>query len=128
MPTARRGVQATHERNAIYPCEPPTVLPVAFALEWDVICREQCNVLVEAASVVIDQIVRALRPHLCDPIEEYSPALGVAVPQLTEGSLLLLEVGRMVPAQQARLLRWLNEDAGGSSIQLASTSSEPLFP
>jgi transcriptional regulator of aromatic amino acid metabolism len=45
-----------------------------------------------------------------------------------EGSVILLDVASLVPDQQAELLRWLNEGAGRYDVQLASTSSEPLFP
>jgi hypothetical protein len=104
------------------------VLPVAFTFEWDAVCREQCNVLVEASSTVADEIVRALRPHLRNPTEEYRSHFALAVPQVRDGSLVLWDVGSMAPVQQARLLRWLEECPDGVNVQVASTSSEPLYP
>ena len=107
---------------------PPTVLPTELTVEWNTVCHEQCNVLVEARPAVVEQLLRALRPHLRYPIREYCPKDGISVMQPAEGSLLLLEVASLLPSQQEQLLRWLDACTGRFTVQLASTSSVPLFP
>jgi len=101
------------------------VLPVELALEWNAVAREHCNVLVEAEPAVAAPVLAVLRGHLRAPIHEYNPTVGSPVPEPTEGTLILLEVASLGPRQQAKLLRWLNDRHG--SVQVASTSSEPLF-
>ena len=96
--------------------------------EWNAVCRDHCNVLVEAPATAAGQIISALRPHLRYPILEYSCNDGVPMEPPAQGSVILLEVASLVPDQQAALLRWLNEGAGRFDVQLASTSSEPLYP
>lgn len=108
------------------PSQAAKVLPIELALEWNAIVRERCNVLVEALPAVAGRILAALRPELRGPIHEYTPDIGTPVPAPTEGTLILFEVASLVPGQQATLLRWLNDRQG--SVQVASTSSEPLFP
>jgi len=103
-----------------------TRLPTELALERNAVAREHCNFLVEALPAVIEPVLAELRPHLRAPIHEYSPDSGGPVPEPTEGTLILLEVASLAPKQQAKLLRWLNERNG--RVQVASTSSEPLFP
>ena len=101
------------------------MLPVELALEWNAVAREHCNVLVEAEPAVAAPVLAVLRGHLRAPIHEYNPTVGSPVPEPTEGTLILLEVASLGPRQQAKLLRWLNDRHG--SVQVASTSSEPLF-
>jgi hypothetical protein len=102
------------------------MLPVELAPEWNTVAREHCNVLVEALPAAAAPILAVLRGRLRAPIHEYNPKVGGPVPEPTEGTLLLFEVASLAPKQQAKLLRWLNDRQG--SVQVASTSSEPLFP
>jgi DNA-binding NtrC family response regulator len=48
------------------------------------------------------------------------------VPQPAEGTLILSGVESLDAGQQAQLLQWL--DQGKRRVQLASISSQPLFP
>jgi hypothetical protein len=102
------------------------IVPVEFTLEWNAVACEHCNVLVEAVPAVAAPVLAVLRGHLRTPIHEYNPNVGSPVPEPTEGTLILLEVSSLGPRQQAKLLRWLSDRNG--RVQVASTSSEPLFP
>lgn len=102
------------------------MLPGELSLEWKAVCREQCNVLLEARPGVVGRFLAALRPHLRTPIHEHHSKPGVPAPQPTEGSVILLEVASLSQGEQAELLGWLNGCDG--RVQVAATSSEPLFP
>jgi hypothetical protein len=128
MPTASRQLRAARAREGVYGTEPPKLGSIELLPEWNAVCHDHCNVLVEAPPAVAEQIISALRPHLRYPILEYSFKAGVPMQPPAEGSVILLEVASLLPEQQAQLLRWLDEGAGRFDVQLASTSSEPLFP
>jgi hypothetical protein len=126
MPTARFQVPGAFPRDEVLPSETTGPLATELSLEWNAISREHCNVLVEAMPAVAGQILEKLRPHLRTPIEEYRPEAGVPVPQPAEGTLILSGVESLDASQQAQLLHWLNQ--GKKRVQLASISSQPLFP
>ena len=125
MQIVGRRLRTEFSEDEVLPSQ-ATRLHTELALERNAVAREHCNVLVEALPAVIEPVLAELRPHLRAPIHEYSPDSGGPVPEPTEGSLILLEVARLDPRQQAKLLRWLNDHEG--RVQVASTSSEPLFP
>lgn len=126
MHTAKRWLQPSRSSHWLVGPRPPTVLPTDLDIEWDAVFRERCNVLLEGPASPTAEMLSAMRPHLRPPIWEYIPS-GAAVPQPQEGTLILLEVARLSTSQQAELLRWL-DDGPGRSVQIVSTSSEPLFP
>jgi hypothetical protein len=126
MHTARVQLPGALPRDEVLTSQTTGALPTEQSLEWNAISREHCNVLVEAMPAVAGQILEKLRPHLRNPIEEYRPEIGTPVPQPAEGTLILLGVESLDAAQQAQLRQWL--DQGKSCVQLASISSEPLFP
>jgi hypothetical protein len=126
MHTARFQVPGAFPRDEVLSSQTTGPLPTEFSLEWNAISREHCNVLVEAMPAVAGQILEKLRPHLRTPIEEYRPKVGIPVPQPSEGTLILSGVESLDAGQQAQLLKWL--DQGKKRVQLASISSEPLFP
>jgi hypothetical protein len=126
MHTARLQSPGALSRDEVFPSQTPATLPTELSLEWTAISREHCNVLVEAMPAAAGQILEKLRPHLRSPIEEYRPEVGVLVPQPAEGTLILIGVESLDASQQAQLLHWI--DRGGGRVQLASISSEPLFP
>ncbi len=102
------------------------MLPIELAPEWITVACEHCNVLVEAVPAAAAPILALLRARLRAPIHEYNPNVGGPVPEPMEGTLILFEVASLDLRQQARLLRWLNDRQG--AVQVASTSSQPLFP
>jgi len=113
-------------RDAVFPSHTPDLLAGELSLEWNAVCREHCNVLVEAPPAAVGQFLEALRPYLRTPIQEHRPKAGVPMPRPAEGSLILLEVASLGQKEQAELLQWLNERDG--RIQVAATTSERLFP
>ncbi len=100
-------------------------MPAELQLEWHTVAREHCNVLVEGTPAAAGEMLEAIRPHLHTPIHEHRPQAGTPVPLPAQGTLILLEVSGMAPREQTKLLRWLHERNG--SVQIASTSAEPLF-
>jgi hypothetical protein len=126
MQTAGPWVRTALSRDEVFSSQPPDILREELSFEWNAVCRERCNVLVEASPAVAGQILAALRPQMRTPIHEHIPKAGAPVPQPREGSLLLLEAGRLGRGEQAELLRWLNERDG--KVQVVATSSQPLFP
>jgi hypothetical protein len=102
------------------------VWPAEFTLEWDAVARQRRNALVEASPAVAAQLLEALRPHLRAPVHEYRPEMQLSMPQLTEGTLILLEAANLAPGEQALLLKALTDYK--RSVQVVSTSSEALFP
>ena len=126
MHTARFQSPGAFPQDEVLTTQTTGPLPTELSLEWNAISREHCNVLVEALPAVSGQILEKLRPHLRTPVEEYRPKVGVPVPQPAEGTLIVSGVESLDASQQAQLLRWLDE--GKNRVQLASISSEPLFP
>ena len=119
-------LRTAFSEDEVFRSQAARVLPVELTLEWNAVASEHCNVLVEAVPAVAAPVLAELRGHLRAPIHEYNPNVGSPVPEPTEGTLILLEVASLGPRQQAKLLRWLTDRHG--SVQVASTSSEPLFP
>lgn len=126
MQTAGPRLRTAFSEDEVFPSQVAGVLPVELTLEWNAVAREHCNVLVEGVPTVAAPVLAVLRGHLRAPIHEYNPSIGSPVPEPTEGTLVLLEVASLDLRQQAKLLRWLSDRQG--SVQVASTSSEPLFP
>jgi hypothetical protein len=126
MQSAGPRLRAAFSEDELFRSQAARVLPAELTLEWNAVASEHCNVLVEAVPAVAAPVLAVLRGHLRAPIHEYNPNAGNPVPEPTEGTLILLEVASLGPRQQAKLLRWLTDRHG--SVQVASTSSEPLFP
>src|SRR4051794_30507466 len=95
--------------------------------DWDMAVRTEVNLLLEGSPSEIEGSLAALKPHLGEPVCEFRRADGASLPQPREGTLILLEVARLDPAQQARLLRWFEECDERVPVRIVSTSSEPLF-
>ena len=126
MQSAGPRLTAASSGNELFLSQPPDGLPGELALEWNTVCREQCGLLLEAQPDTAGQFLAALRPHLRAPVHEYRTRVGVPAPRPTEGSVIVLEVAKLGPGEQAALLAWLAECQG--RVQVAATSSEPLYP
>jgi len=105
----------------------PVFLPCDLHAEWDLVVRVRCNLLLVGSSPAANAMLIALESHLREPLRQYTPKTGVPVPQLLEGTLILLEVARLDMEQQAQLLRWLDQ-CDERCVQVVSTAAEPLFP
>jgi hypothetical protein len=108
--------------------ERPAILPSDLQPDWELAVRTQINVLLEGSSSQIDGVLEALKPHLREPVCEFRPADGASMPQAREGTLILLDAARLDAAQQAALVRWLDDFDSRPPVRIVSTSAEPLFP
>lgn len=106
---------------------PPTLLPADLQTDWALAVRTQHNLLLEGSPSETEERLAALKPYLCEPLCEFRPTDGADVPQPREGTLFLWEVARLDAAQQATLLRWLEEFDEPVPVRVVSTSSEALF-
>jgi hypothetical protein len=105
----------------------PVFLPAHLRAEWDAVCQGQHNFLLVGTPSATNAMLAAMTPHLDEPLQRYSPKAGLALPQPSEGTLILLEVARLDAKQQTELLRWLDQFAQRSHVQVISTTSKPLF-
>jgi hypothetical protein len=104
---------------------PPAFLRQDLRLEWDAITAAHHNLLLVGSAPAIKAMLRAVEPHLREPLWICRPSAGVELPQPNEGTLILLEVGGLDMIQQGQMLQWLNQVQ--SRVQVVSTSSEPIF-
>jgi hypothetical protein len=105
----------------------PVFLPSHLRAEWDAVSQGHQNVLLVGQPSATNEMVVALTPHLREPLQRYSPAQGLPVPEPAEGTLVLLEVARLDGKQQARLVQWLDQFDQRVRVQVVSTTSKPLF-
>ena len=105
----------------------PIFLPVDLQAEWDVAIRARSNVLLVGPASATEAMLVAMRPHLDEPLRQFVPEAGVPVPQPHEGTLVLLEVERLDPEQQAQLARWLERFDERPRVQVVSAGSVPLY-
>jgi hypothetical protein len=106
----------------------PVFLPVDLHAEWDAAIRSRTNVLLVGPSSATEAMLSALKPHLDEPLQQYTPEAGVPMPQPRAGTLVLLEVERLDPEQQAQLASWLERfDERTTHVQVVAAGSERLF-
>lgn len=106
--------------------QPRTVLPPDLRDDWKLATATRHNLLLVGSSSATNAMLVALMSHLRAPLCQFKPRAGVAVPQPTEGTLVLLDVDRLDKDQQEQLFRWLGALEG--RVQVISTTSEALFP
>src|SRR5688572_28813119 len=82
----------------------PRVLPGDLHAEWDLVTRAPHNVLLVGTSSATHEMLIAMSPYLRQPLHEYRPAAGVALPQPHAGTLVLLEVAGLDETQQRQLV------------------------
>lgn len=102
-----------------------TFLPLDLRVEWNLVATTRPNLLLVGSSSATKAMLVALKPHLREPLCQFSPRTGVPVPRPTKGTLILLEVARLDMKQQAQLFRWLGRF--DQRVQVISTTSEELF-
>lgn len=95
--------------------------------EWRVARSARVNVLLVGSDGLVEKIVDALRPDLCQPIDVWRPASGLVFPPVAAtGTLILQDVGAMPRADQRRLCDWL--EITGGRTRVVSTTRQSLFP
>jgi hypothetical protein len=107
----------------------PIFLPLEFHAEWDLVTQGHPNFLLVGTPSDTYDMIDAMKPHLREPLHEYTPTAGMWVPQPPSGTLVLLEVAKLDAKQQIQLLRWLDQFQfnEGLPVQVVSTTSEPIF-
>jgi len=97
-----------------------------FKLEWEGLTTATHNVLFIGGEDPIQSALLLLMPHLTRPIvrvgpgETFRPAPGQC------STLILDDVGTLLPAEQVALRQWL--DARQERIRVVSTNTTALYP
>jgi hypothetical protein len=94
-------------------------------VEWHALMARRPNLLLEGKLVVTDHILRALRPHLLEPIWCWRTTTALSLPRVHGGSLLLFGVTTMPAREQSRLHEWLTDNP--ERVQIVSMATQPLF-
>jgi hypothetical protein len=94
--------------------------------EWRVAREGNANLLLAGPDLVVEAIIDALQPHFRQPVEVWSPASRLILPQVGgTGTLILRDVGAMPRDDQRKLCDWLEATAG--TTRVVSTSQQPLL-
>jgi sigma-54-interacting transcriptional regulator len=107
--------------------QPPVFLPIDLHTEWNLVVRGHHHLMLVGTPSVTNDLLVAMKPHLRDPLHEYTPSAGGSVPQPSDGTLVLSEVARLDAKQQRQLLQWLDQVNEDMRVQVVSTTAEPLF-
>jgi len=91
------------------------------------VVRGHHNFLLVGTPSATSEMLVAMRPYLRKPLHEYEASTGTAVPQPSEGTLVLSEVARLDLKRQTELLRWFTKSNERLQVQVVSTTSEPIF-
>jgi Sigma-54 interaction domain len=84
------------------------------------------NVLLTGSDGVIQNALSRLVPSLQGPVQIWRPSERLVLPIPADvGTLILRDVGALLPVDQCRLLVWLEEAAGFT--QVVSTTAAPLL-
>lgn len=97
----------------------------------DYLCLDVClprraNLLLTGPEKVAAAYVKALRPHLQDPVIVLRRGEPFALPTAPCGTLFLADVGALTFEEQRRLYEWLEERSSG--LQVISMSPTSLMP
>jgi hypothetical protein len=85
------------------------------------------NLLLMGSNALIENALSRLLPNLRKPIRIWTPPDPLELPSpVQSGTLILRDVGALPPAEQRRLLEWLELCRGRT--QVVSTTTSPLLP
>jgi hypothetical protein len=102
--------------------------PMARAAHMDLhlMSMRRVNLLLMGTNGVIEEALTRLMPNLREPIRTWTPPDPLELPSPAQsGTLILREVGALPPAEQRRLLEWL--ELCGGRTQVVSTTTSPLL-
>jgi hypothetical protein len=103
--------------------------PMARAAHMDLYMTNarRVNLLVTGTHADIDDALTRLMPNLRQPIQTWTAPDPLELPSpIQSGTLIVRDVAALLPADQCRLLTWL-EMCGGRT-QVVSTTTSPLLP
>jgi hypothetical protein len=97
-------------------------------LYWhlDVCLSTQANVLLIGPDDVTNAVLKAVRPHLQDPVAILRGGEPFALPSGPVGTLILVKLGAFTLAEQSQLNEGLKDQL--SRVQVISTSATGLMP
>jgi hypothetical protein len=85
------------------------------------------NLLVTGTDAEVGDALTRLRPNLRQPIQTWTPADPLELPSPAQsGTLIVRDIEALPPADQIRLLTWL--EMSGGRTQVVSTTTSPLLP
>jgi hypothetical protein len=103
--------------------------PMARAAHMDLYLTNmrRVNLLVTGPDADVEDALARLMPTLRRPIQTWTPADPLELPSPTEsGTLIVRNVAGLPPADQYRMLVWL--EMSGGRTQVVSTTASPLLP
>ena len=115
----------TRTRATTVPASVPRTIGVSEA-EWHALITVRPNLLIEGEPAATDHVLRALHPHLFEPLFCWRATTQLSLPQDHRGSLLLFGVTAMGAEEQGSIFEWLDRAQG--QVQVVSMSARPLFP
>src|SRR6266487_1372200 len=102
--------------------------PMARAAHMDLhlMSMRRVNLLLMGTDAVIEDALNRLKPNLRQPIQSWTPPDPLELPSPAQcGTLILRDVGTLPPAEQRRVLEWL--ELCGGRTQVVSTTTSPLL-
>ena len=95
-------------------------------MDLHVMSMRRVNLLLTGTQAVIEDALTRLMPNLREPIRTWTPPDPLELPSPAQtGTLILRDVGALPPAEQRRLVEWLELCRGRT--QVVSTTTSPLF-
>lgn len=94
--------------------------------DWLLLREAHLNVVIEGEESRVAETIVALTPHLLTKVQSWVPGSMLALPEGTQGTLILPNVERLTANDQARLLEWLRSSQP-RRVQVVSTTSANLY-
>jgi hypothetical protein len=92
---------------------------------WSFMATTRPHVLVVGHPCATARLMSRLAPELAEPVGRTEGA-ALALPDGSTRTLILQNANALGPADQVRLLEWL--DGEGGSTRVIATTPEPIFP
>ena len=103
--------------------------PMARAAHMDLYMTNarRVNLLVSGSDADIRDALTRLMPNLSEPVRTWTSPDPLELPSpIQSGTLIVRDVASLPPADQCRLLTWL--EMSGGRTQVVSTTTSPLLP
>ncbi len=92
--------------------------------DWWIVLTARSNVLIEGTEARTDAVVATLCERLQTPLRNWTGR----PPDVHDGTLVVRAVDTLDTDGQRALLDYLTLSNGSGTVQVVSTSAEPLFP
>jgi hypothetical protein len=95
-------------------------------MDLNVTNMRRVNLLVTGTDAAVHDALTRLMPNLREPVQTWTPPDPLELPSPTQsGTLIVRDVASLAPADQYRLLKWL--EMSGGRTQVVSTTTSPLL-